>query len=101
MAFLSWMLSQGYALSKIAQTMVSLGDSGTLAQLYLSLTSDSSANAFPNFQAAVRALGRVTSDDPFGGASHPTSLAHVRGTRPAAVCETKSHRLMLPRKAKG
>ena len=101
MAFLSWMLSQGYSLSKIAQTMVSLGDSGTLAQLYLSLTSDSSANAFPNFLAAVRALGDVTSDDPFGGASHPTSLAHVRGTRPVAMCEMKSHRLMLPRKARG
>lgn len=102
MAFLSWMLSQGYTLSKIAQTMVSLGDSGTLAQLYLGLTSDSSANAYPTFLAAVRALpGGVTTDDPFGGASHPTSLAHVRGTRPIAVCETKSHRLRQPRKAKG
>jgi hypothetical protein len=102
MAFLSWMLSQGYTLSKIAQTMVSLGDSGTLAQLYLGLTSDSSANAYPTFLAAVRALpGGVTTDDPFGGASHPTSLAHVRGTRPITVCETKSHRLRQPKKAKG
>jgi hypothetical protein len=102
MAFLSWMLKQGYTMSKIAQTMVSLGDSGTLAQLYLGLTSDSSANAYPTFLAAVRALpGGVTTDDPFGGASHPTSLAHVRGTRPITVCQTKSHRLRQPRKAKG
>jgi hypothetical protein len=102
MAFLSWMLSQGFTLSKIAQTMVSLGDSGTLAQLYLALTSDSSANAYPAFVAAVRALsGGVTNDDPFGAASHPTSLAHIRGTRPVAVCKTRSHRLRHPRKERG
>ena len=100
MAFLSWLLSRGYSLGKIAQTMVSLGDSGTLAQLYLTLTSDSSANAYPTFLAAVRALpGGVTSDDPFGGADHPSSLAHIRGVRPAAVCETKSHRLQHPKMA--
>src|ERR1700730_10281377 len=33
MAFLSWMMKQGYSLNKLAQTMVSLGDRGTLAQL--------------------------------------------------------------------
>src|SRR5580693_4316247 len=33
MAFLSWLMSQGYGLGKIAPVMVSLGDSGTLAQL--------------------------------------------------------------------
>lgn len=100
MAFISWMLSQGYTLGKIAQTMVSLGDSGTFAQLYLNLTSDSSANAWPTFKSAVQALqGGVTTDDPFGGADHPTSLAHVRGVRPAAVCEIKSHRLQHPKLA--
>jgi len=63
---------------------------------------DSSANAFPNFLAAVGSLPNgVTTDDPFGGASHPTRLAHVRGTRPIAVCDTKSHRLRHPKKAKG
>lgn len=100
MAFISWLLSQGYPLSKIAQTMVSLGDSGTLAQLYLALTSDSSATAYPNFVAAVRALPPpgVTNDDPFGATSHPTSLAHIRGVRPVAVCKIKSHRLRHPRK---
>ena len=31
MAFLSWLLSQGYDLGKIAQNLVSLGESGPLA----------------------------------------------------------------------
>src|ERR1700686_591260 len=39
MAFLSWVMSQGYDLDRIAQTMVSLRDAGTLAQLYANLTS--------------------------------------------------------------
>jgi hypothetical protein len=38
MAFLSWLISQGFALGKIAPTMVSLGNAGTLAQLYGKLT---------------------------------------------------------------
>src|SRR6202166_461095 len=33
MAFLSWLMGQGHGLDQIAPTMVSLGDSGTLAQL--------------------------------------------------------------------
>jgi hypothetical protein len=68
MAFLSWLMSQGYGLDKIAQAMVSRGDSGTLAQLYAALTSHPAANAWPAFQAAIRNLPNgVTSDDPFGG----------------------------------
>src|SRR5271157_2513210 len=55
MAFLSWLMSQGYSLATIAQAMVSLGDSGTLAQLYASLTSDSASNAWNMFNAAVQA----------------------------------------------
>lgn len=78
MAFLSWMMSQGYSLSKLAQGMVALGDSGTLAQLYANLTSDTSANAWPNFSAAVQALSNgVNNDDPFNGAAQPTQLAHL------------------------
>lgn len=66
-AFLSWLISQGYALNQIAPAMVALGNSGTLAQLYQNLTSDSASNAWPNFQSAVEALPNgVTSDDPFG-----------------------------------
>src|SRR5580693_2868468 len=53
MAFLSWIISQGYGLEKIAPTMVKLGDAGTLAQLYGALTSDDPANAFPKFQDAI------------------------------------------------
>ncbi len=70
MAFLSWIISQGHALAQVAQTMVSLGDSGTLAQLYAQLTGDAAGNAWPSFHAAVQALpGGVTSDDPFNALS--------------------------------
>src|SRR5579863_10034794 len=34
MAFISWLISKGYALNKIAPAMVALGDAGTLAELY-------------------------------------------------------------------
>lgn len=70
MAFISWLLAKKYDLSKIAQTMVSLKDSGTLAQLYAKLRPDCAANAWPEFQNAIQALPNgITSDDPFGGAS--------------------------------
>jgi hypothetical protein len=78
MAFLSWLMSQGHGLDQIAQEMVSLGDSGTLAQLYANLTSDSASNALPDFLAAVQNLPNgVTNDDPFGGATQPAQLAHL------------------------
>jgi hypothetical protein len=67
MAFLSWLMSQGYALNQIAPAMVALGTNGTLAQLYAQLTSQSASNAWSSFKAAVNALPNgVTSDDPFG-----------------------------------
>jgi hypothetical protein len=78
MAFLSWLMSQGIALSAIAQEMVSLGDSGTLAQLYAGLTGDDASNAFTKFTAAVHGLPHgITTDDPFGGGSQPAQLAHL------------------------
>src|SRR6516162_3871540 len=78
MAFLSWLMSQGYGLDQIAQVMVSLGDAGTLAQLYANLTSDLASNALPAFLAAVQSLPNgVTNDDPFGGAAQPEQLAHL------------------------
>src|SRR5579864_7046204 len=78
MAFLSWLMSQGQALNMIAPDMVQLGDGGTLAQLYASLTGDDAANAWPNFIAAVQGLiGGVTSDDPFGGAPAPAQVAQL------------------------
>ncbi|MBV8943952.1 MAG: hypothetical protein JO286_05275 [Solirubrobacterales bacterium] len=70
MAFISWLLSQGHRLSQIAQAMVALGDSGTLAGLYARITGDAATNAWPKFQAALAALpGGVTTDDPFNGMS--------------------------------
>ncbi len=78
MAFISWLMSIGYSLNKIAPEMVTLGDSGTLAQLYANLTSDSASNAWSKFQSAIHALPNgVTSDDPFS--------AFTAGAVPAAI----------------
>ena len=66
MAFLSWLMSKGYTLDKIAPVMVALGNAGTLAQLYAKLTGDAATSAWQKFEAAINALaGGVTSDDPF------------------------------------
>ena len=66
MAFLSWLMSQGYTLERIAPVMVALGNPGTLAQLYAKLTGDAATNAWKKFEAAIKALaGGVTNDDPF------------------------------------
>ncbi|WP_159033093.1 hypothetical protein [Streptomyces fodineus] len=68
MAFISWLISSGYKLPKIAQEMVALGDAGTLADLYGQLTGNAADQAWPEFKKAIEALpGGVTSDDPFGG----------------------------------
>ena len=76
MAFISWLLGQGHHLPQIAQAMVSLGDSGTLAALYAQLTGDAATNAWPNFQAALQALpGGITTDDPFNGFSQAMVLS--------------------------
>jgi hypothetical protein len=78
MAFLSWLISQGHPLDAIAPAMVSLGDAGTLAHLYASLTGGNAADAWPLFSAAVRALPHgVTSDDPFGRAAAPSHIAQL------------------------
>jgi hypothetical protein len=78
MAFLSWMISQGYGLEKIAPAMVNLGDSGTLADLYATLTGDNASNAWPNFQYAIQNLpSGINNDDPFGGLSNPPQMAHL------------------------
>ena len=65
-AFISWLLSLKYTLPAIAQALVSEGDSGTLAQLYASLSGDAARVAWAAFMAAINALpGGVTTDDPF------------------------------------
>lgn len=67
MAFLSWLQSQRHALGEIAQRMVVLGDAGTLATLYASLTGRPAGAAWAAFTEAVAALpAGVTTDDPFG-----------------------------------
>jgi hypothetical protein len=78
MAFLSWLLSRGHGLNRIAPVMVELGDAGTLAQLFARLSGEAASRAWPAFIAAVRALpGGVTSDDPFSGAPHLASMARL------------------------
>jgi hypothetical protein len=78
MAFLSWLMSRGNQLNMIAPAMVSLGVSGTLAQLYASLTGDAASNAWPAFIAAIQRLpGGVATDDPFGTASRPAQLTQL------------------------
>jgi len=68
MAFLSWLQHLGYPLQRIAPAMVTLGTGGTLAQLYATLSGKGAGTALPAFLAAVKGLGRVDSDDPFGSA---------------------------------
>ena len=78
MAFISWLISQGHTLEQIAPAMVNLGDTGTLAQLYANLTSDSASNAWPNFQTAIQNLPNgVANDDPFGGLAQPVQMSHL------------------------
>jgi hypothetical protein len=78
MVFISWLMSQGHSLNSIAQAMASFGDTGTFAQLYANLTSDSQSNAWPKFLAAVQTLPNgVPNDDPFAGAAQPAQLAHL------------------------
>lgn len=67
MAFLSWLMSQRHPLSRVAQAMVRLGDTGTLAQLYGELSGQAASQAWSSFISAVDGLAQgVTSDDPFG-----------------------------------
>ncbi len=76
MAFLSWLISQGHSLSQVAQTMVSLGDDGTLAELYARLTGNAATEAWSTFSSAVNGLpGGVTSDDPFDALATPGASA--------------------------
>lgn len=86
-AFLSWLLSQQHSLAQLAQAMVALADSGTLAQLYQRLTGRPATQAWPAFSAAVQALpGPVSNDDPFGALTSiggsPTTPGIGHRTRP-------------------
>jgi hypothetical protein len=113
MAFISWLMSQGQGLEKIAPAMVALGDAGTFAQLYAMLMADGAGNAWPKFQSAIQALPNgVTNDDPFGAL--PASVNNIAKAakalsavaRPPAakaamamgVCQPKSKRLLPPNK---
>src|SRR6202166_4097196 len=91
MAFLSWLQKLGFSLNKIAPSMVKLGTAGTLAQLYATLTSSPQSDAWLKFNAAARALPRITTDDPLGTKASPGSrLAGLRTRQvPMAAAKTK------------
>ena len=91
MAFLSWLQKLGFSLNKIAPSMVKLGTAATLAQLYATLTSSPQSDAWLKFNAAARALPRITTDDPFGTKASPGSrLAGLRTRQvPMAAAKTK------------
>lgn len=87
MAFISWLMSQNFSLTTIAQGLVQLGNNGTFAQLYGNLTGNNPNTAFMTFMGAINALnGQITSDDPFG--AMPGVRAALAEIRP------KSHRLL-------
>ena len=103
MAFISWLMSQGYSLAQIAPAMVAGADAGTFAQLYSTLTAQPATGALPAFTAAINALPNgpqsIVNDDPFAGATHAAHAAQRRNVKPIAVCDIKSHRLYHPKKA--
>ena len=71
MAFISWLIGvHGYAFDEIAQEMVRLGDTGTLATLYEAL-SGTSGSPWATFLAACHAA-TITTDDPFNGMATAT-----------------------------
>jgi hypothetical protein len=91
--------------------MVTLGDDGTLAQLYGTLTSDDPRNAWTRFRNAIDGLPKgVTGDDPFAAmadAGQKAELASVRATLAplatptvARACRPRSRRLLPPGVAK-
>jgi hypothetical protein len=100
-AFLSWLQSLGYPLSRIAPAMVSLGTSGVLAQLYAKLAGDAATNAWPKFLAAVKALPGISSDDPFGDAARThRGAGHARGksSKSKAIRQSKKATKAMPRR---
>jgi len=65
-----------HRVSAVSSIVVSLGDNGTLAQLYGQITANPASQAWPAFRAAIDALpGGVTSDDPFNGMAHALHLS--------------------------
>ncbi len=90
MAFISWLLSQNFALPTIAQALVPLGAGGTFAQLYGNLTGNDPSTALLTFMGALRGLATgVTTDDPFN--AMPSVLTALRAMQP------RSHRLIAPK----
>lgn len=83
-AFLSWLLSSGHTLDQVAQGMVALGDTGTLAALYARLSGANASQAWPQFETAIAGVsGGVRDDDPF--AALPAVERWLAATVPAGA----------------
>lgn len=80
-AFISWIMSQGKTLAQVAQAMVSIGDAGTLAQLYEKLTG-STSSPWTAFLAAAKSA-TISSDDPFGALNPQPAPAPAPTPTPA------------------
>jgi hypothetical protein len=101
MAFLSWLQRLGFLLNTIAPTMVTLGTSGTLAQLYAKLTSGPAADAWPKFLSAAKALPQIASDDPFGAASIAgRQIVSLKGSQRAKTATKPQARKKTPHSRK-
>lgn len=108
MAFLSWMQKLGYPMEVIAPGLVGLGNAGTLAELYASLTGDAAGNAWTKFKAACATV-KLTTEDPFGALAapvptpgpspspvpSPSPTIHLRGSLPASGSSGSSTPLTL------
>ena len=101
MAFLSWLQRLGFLLNTIAPTLVTLGTSGTLAQLYAKLTSGPAADAWPKFLSAAKALPQIASDDPFGAASIAgRQIVSLKGSQRAKTATKPQARKKTPHSRK-
>ena len=76
MAFISYLIHREATLPQIAQQMVKLGDSGTLAKLYNVIGMGPQNVAWQMFSQAVTALGGVSNDDPFGQTANAMIYPH-------------------------
>lgn len=76
MAFISYLVHRGTDLPIIAQAMVAGGDQLSFAKLYENLKMGTAAQAWPTFIAAVKALGIITSDDPFNQVGNALKKVH-------------------------
>jgi hypothetical protein len=86
-AFLSWLMkTYSLTLGKVAQEMVSLGDSGTLSQLFDVMVPNHKGQAWAQFSAAASVV-TIQDDDPWGALQPAGAFA---------ACKIQSHKMKKP-----